>query len=285
MDASRAGAASPAPKQPPRMLCDLHLHSDRSDGELATEALIDTVAAAGVGLVALTDHDTTAGHAAAAQRASERGIRFVGGVEMTTFGGGRVVHVLGIGVATDDKELAFANGVASRVFGENQRRWIEALESQGAPIRWDRDFPDAPVRLPVLIERLCLRGFTDGDPQRCHAAFREFFAALPPEAYGDLPTPGQAGAIVRAAGGVAFLAHPAELVDAGVASRWLDELDGLEAMYLRYGDDRRSQLRELALRRGKLYSCGSDWHGWFQGPYVNPNFEAPPELLARLLSR
>jgi predicted metal-dependent phosphoesterase TrpH len=264
------------------MLCDLHLHSDRSDGEFSPDAVIDTVASAGVAVAALTDHDTTAGHATARRRAEQRGVRFIGGIEMTTYGVGRVVHVLGLNVADGDDGLEYANAHAQSVFGANQRRWIEALVRQGLGVDWQRDFTDAPVRLPVLIERLCRRGYVDGDPRRCHAAFKEFFGALPPEAFAGLPTPAQGAAIIRAAGGVSFLAHPAELVDDGFADGLIDELDGLEAMYLRYEADRRSELCSLARRRGKLYSCGSDWHGWFQGPYVNPNFEAPSELLARL---
>jgi predicted metal-dependent phosphoesterase TrpH len=267
------------------MLCDLHLHSHHSDGELSPEALIDVVADAGVELAALTDHDTTAGHAAARRRARERHVRFIGGIEMTSYGGDRVVHVLGLNIGDDDDDVAYANRIANGVFGANQRRWVESLQSGGADISWERDFADHPVRLPVLIERLCLRGVADGDPQRCHAAFRSFFSALPPDAYAGLPSPTQAASIVRAAGGVALLAHPAELVQDGIAQRWLDDIDGLEALYLRYEPDRRSELIDLALRRGKVYSCGSDWHGWFQGAYVNPNFEAPPELLERLHHR
>jgi predicted metal-dependent phosphoesterase TrpH len=267
------------------MLCDLHLHSDCSDGEFSPESVIDAVADAGVQLAALTDHDTTAGHAAARRRATERGVRFVGGIEMTTYGAGRVVHVLGLGVSHTDEDLRFANAQTTEAFGANQERWIRALASQGVGVEWERDFTDAPVRLPVLIERLCRRGFEDGDPQRCHAAFRAFFGALPTKAYSALPTPAQGAAIIRGAGGIAMLAHPAELVDDGLADQWLDELDGLEAMYLRYDTDRRSELVGLARRRGKLYSCGSDWHGWFQGPYVNPRFEAPPDLLHRLSIR
>lgn len=263
------------------MLCDLHLHSHFSDGELSPAALVDTVTDAGVELLALTDHDTTAGHAEARRRADERGVRFIGGIEMTTFGGDRVAHVLGLGVDGDNADLAYANRVADAVWAANQQRWIETLEGEGVDISWQRDFGGKVARLPMLIERLCRRGYANGEPRACHAAFHAFFAALPPAAYAALPSPAQAGAIVRGAGGVAFLAHPAGLVDAGLAQRWLDELDGLEAFYLRYDPDRRSELCGLALRRGKLYSCGSDWHGYFQGAYVNPNFEAPPELVAR----
>jgi hypothetical protein len=192
------------------------------------------------------------------------------------------VHLLGLGVRASDSDLAFANGNANAVWDANQQRWIDSLARAGVPVSWERDFSDHPVRLPVLIERLCRRGFADGDPVRCHQAFREFFDALPREAYAKLPTPAEGAAIVRGAGGLALLAHPAALVEAGLAQFWLSEVDGLEAQYLRYDENTRAQLRDLARRRGKLYSCGSDWHGYFQGAYANPRFEAPPDLLREL---
>lgn len=266
------------------MLCDLHVHSNCSDGEFSPSEVIDTLAAAGLSLIALTDHDTTAGLEEARSRAHLRNVRFVGGIEMTTYGAGTVVHVLGLGVHAGNENLEFANRIANRAFGENQERWIRSLENNGLDISWERDFPDYPVRLPVLIQRLCRVGHHGGDPRLCHAAFREFFAALPVEAYEALPTPTQAAALIRAAGGLAILAHPAELAANGQAVSLLEALDGLEAFYLRYEQDVRDTLRDLARRHGKLYSCGSDWHGFFQGPYKNPKFEAPPELLARLVA-
>ena len=264
------------------MLCDLHVHSNCSDGEFSPSEVIDTLAAAGVSLIALTDHDTTAGLAEAQLRAHLRNVRFVGGIEMTTYGVGAVVHVLGLGVKAGNEDLEFANRVANRAFGENQERWIRSLAADGLDISWERDFPDSPVRLPVLIERLCKAGHHGGDARLCHAAFREFFAALPVEAYEALPTPAQAATIIRAAGGVAILAHPADLAANGHAVSLLESLDGLEALYSRYEPDVRDTLRDLARRHGKLYSCGSDWHGYFQGAYKNPKFEAQPELLTRL---
>ena len=264
------------------MIADFHLHSDQSDGELSPSALVDVVADAGIAIMALTDHDTTAGHDRARARCAERGIAFVGGVEMTTYAMDRVIHVLGLGVRTDDAALARAGATAQANFAENQRAWVDALTANGAPISWECDFPDGAVRLPALIERLCLRGFEDGDPQRVHARFRAFFRALPRAAYAALPSPAGAAAVIREAGGVAMLAHPYRIADDDSWQAMLDGMDGLEAMYAAYVPAQRDALREIARANGLLYSCGSDYHGHFFGPYQNPRFEAPPALLARL---
>lgn len=264
------------------IFCDFHLHSHYSDGEFSPARLVNIVADAGVNVIALTDHDTTEGHAEAQRQAKERGVAFVGGIEMTAYAGGQVVHVLGLGVPDRDGGLAIANEIALDVWSENQLRWIESLAGEGFAVSSKRDFPDRPVRLPVLIERLCARGVDSGDPRKCHARFRDFFGALPPDAYARLPSPLAAAAAVRAAGGVAILAHPARVRGDDLAARFLSDVDGIEAMYAPYEPSERERLRSLAQTQGKLYSCGSDYHGYFNGQYVNPRFTAPTALLTRL---
>lgn len=264
------------------MLGDFHLHSNHSDGRLDPAALIDLLAGAGVQIAALTDHDTTAGHAAAAQRSRERGLHFVPGIEMTTFGCGRVIHVLGLNVDGSVAKLKAANATALDVWDANQRRWVDALSQEGVNISFERDFDDHPVRLPILIERLCRNDVEAGDPLRVHALFRTFFAQLPEDAYAQLPTPAAAAAIIREAGGIALLAHPEPLRENGLILELLDSFDGLEAMYMPYSDAKREALRSLAAQHGKLYSCGSDYHGYFTAAYRRPTAEAPVDLLQRL---
>ena len=264
------------------MIADFHLHSDHSDGELSPSALVDAVADAGVAIMALTDHDTTSGHAQAQGACKRRGIAFVRGIEMTTYAMDRVIHVLGLGVRTHNDGLARAGENARANFAHNQQVWVEALAAQGATVSWLRDFPNGAVRLPLLIERLCQRGVEGGDPQRVHAAFRAYFRALPASAYAALPSPRAAAELIRAAGGIAILAHPYRIAEDASWHAVLDGMDGIEAMYAAYSKLQRESLLAIARADNKLYSCGSDYHGYFFGKYQNPKFEAPPELLSRL---
>jgi predicted metal-dependent phosphoesterase TrpH len=264
------------------MLCDLHLHSHHSDGEFAPAHVVDMVADAGVSLVALTDHDTTAGLEEARRRAIERGIAAISGIEMTAYADGRVVHILGYGVEPASDALDQRNRVALDVWADNTRTWVSALEDEGFDIRVHEVLSNPHVRLPVLIERLCARGVDDGDAGRCYARFKEFFAALPPAAYSRLPTPAVAAKAIRDAGGIAILAHPDRVGSDGLVEKLLADVDGIEALYARYTAPEREALKNLAERNDKLYTCGSDYHGYFNGAYVNPNFETPKALLARL---
>jgi 3',5'-nucleoside bisphosphate phosphatase len=265
------------------LVADLHLHSNYSDGRLDPPALVDRVAEAGVQVMALTDHDTTAGHALAREQAKQRGVRFVGGIEMTTYAHDRVIHILGFGCDGNKQRLQAANTAALAVWDSNQRRWIEALQAGGFNVSWERDFADHPVRLPVLIERLCRAGLDGGDPVAVHRRFREFFAALPRAVYADLASPMQAADIIRDGGGIALIAHPMALYEAGLAELLLADCDGLEADYLQYDQVQRATLRRLALEHGKLYCGGSDYHGYFEAGYRAPGFVASEALVKRLL--
>ncbi len=264
------------------MIADLHLHSNHSDGELSPSALVNVVADAGVEIMALTDHDTTAGHEEAQAQCERRGIRLVRGIELTTYGMDRVIHVLGLGVCSDDDGLSRAGATARSNFAQNQERWVEDLAAHGAAVSWQRDFPDGAARLPLLIERLCGRGVEGGDPQRGHAAVRAYFRALPAASYAPLPSPREAADVIHRAGGFAILAHPYRIADDDSWHTLLDGMDGIEAMYANYESAQRDSLLSIARARKLLISCGSDYHGYFFGKYVNPGFEASPELVDRL---
>jgi predicted metal-dependent phosphoesterase TrpH len=209
-------------------------------------------------------------------------VTFVPGIEMTTYAMGRVIHVLGLGFRDGDAGIAHACSTARDNFARNQRRWVESLASDGHDVSWERDFVSGAVRLPLLIERLCRSGIEGGDPKRVHAAFSAFFRALPVSAYDELSTPAVAATAIRAAGGIAALAHPHRI---GEAPGWLTLLDGMDAVEANYAAyDRKTQdeLCAIARERGLLTTCGSDYHGYFQGAYANPGFRASTELLVRL---
>jgi hypothetical protein len=78
----------------PHSLIDLHMHSTASDGRLTPIELVDRVAAAGVALMALTDHDTLAGLDQAQQAAGQAGVGFVPGIELSARWARGVVHIL-----------------------------------------------------------------------------------------------------------------------------------------------------------------------------------------------
>src|SRR4051794_5682324 len=83
------------------MRCDLHMHSTISDGSFPVAELVGMVAAAGVSVFALTDHDSVDGLAAARAEATRRGLRLINGVELSTRYGDLELHILGYGFDPD----------------------------------------------------------------------------------------------------------------------------------------------------------------------------------------
>ena len=79
------------------MRCDLHMHSTVSDGSLPVDDLVEAVAQAGVGVFALTDHDSVDGLARARAHAERRGLKLINGVEISTRHDQSELHILGYG--------------------------------------------------------------------------------------------------------------------------------------------------------------------------------------------
>ncbi|HEU4516309.1 MAG TPA: PHP domain-containing protein, partial [Steroidobacteraceae bacterium] len=133
----------------PHSPVDLHLHSTASDGTLGPAALVAHVAARGVRLMALTDHDTVSGVAAAAAAARSAGIGFVPGVELSATWRGRAVHVLGLAVDPESP------GLKAALAGQKSRREARAvriaarLDDAGAPGRAALDRIHAEGSLPT----------------------------------------------------------------------------------------------------------------------------------------
>ena len=115
-------------------MIDLHLHTTASDGRSSPEQLVRTAAAAGVTTLAVTDHDTTAGVAAARAAAVAVGVQVVMGIEITAVLDGRDVHILGYFFDDTCPELV-AFLAAQR---DDRRRRVDAiverLKALGAPV-------------------------------------------------------------------------------------------------------------------------------------------------------
>jgi predicted metal-dependent phosphoesterase TrpH len=93
----------------PGALVDFHTHSEFSDGVLSPEALVQRAAGRGVGSLALTDHDTTAGLARAAQACAAHQVKFIAGIELSSQWRGQSIHLIGLNVNASDQRLQAHN--------------------------------------------------------------------------------------------------------------------------------------------------------------------------------
>jgi predicted metal-dependent phosphoesterase TrpH len=264
------------------VLIDLHTHSFASDGTDAPAEVVRQAAAAGLDVVALTDHDTTRGWAEAAAAATGAGIALVRGIEVSCSAArGISVHLLGYLQDPDHAALVDATEAARASRQERARRLVERV-SRDFPLAWEDVLaqlgPDATVGRPHIADALVARGHV---PDRA-AAFEGVLATRGPY-YVPYRAP-DAVAMVRAlrsAGGVPVLAHPfaaargrvvpdrviEEMADAGLA--------GLEVDHRDHTDADRRRLRAMAAGLGLLVTGSSDFHGAGKPNRLGENLTEP----------
>lgn len=190
-------------------LIDLHTHSHHSDGTLPPGELVVMAAARGVAVLALTDHDTTVGIAAASAAADALSMRLVPGVEVTAGWRGQEIHVVGLGI--DPAATPLQDHLATLV--QLRRARVAAI---GARLARQRHFGgrdpgvqvlrDAPVPTRMHVARLLVAA---GDAATTQDAFDRWLgrgaAGHVPQQWPDVDAAIRA---IRAAGGHAVLAHP-----------------------------------------------------------------------------
>jgi 3',5'-nucleoside bisphosphate phosphatase len=257
----------------PRPRIDLHTHSTASDGTDGPAELVAAAAAAGVDVLAITDHDTTAGWAAAAE-ALPTGMRLVRGAEFScvspTGRGDRDVAVHLLGYQFDPAHPAIAAEQA-RLRGERVERlhrMAEKMAADGYPVDSDAVFaqlpPGASAGRPHLAQALVAAGVV--------GSVTEAFATLlyngSPYYVPKCDTPVRAAIeMVRAAGGVAVFAHPfarkrGRIVEPSViAGLAAAGLTGVEVDHPDHAPEDRELLRGLAAETGLVVTGSSDYHG------------------------
>jgi predicted metal-dependent phosphoesterase TrpH len=246
---------------------DLHAHSTASDGTLSPSELMTRAHAAGVEVMALTDHDTLEGLQEAADTAAGLGLGFVPGVEISVTWESVTVHIVGLGVDPADPTLQ--RGLASlREF----RDWrAEEIGRRLAKHGVDGAFEGARERSNGrLISRTHFARFlvAEGHAKNVRDVFRHFLVSGKPGfVSGQWAGLGDALGWIRAAGGEAVIAHPARYrVTRSKLRRLIAEFaeHGGRALEVVSGSHSRDDYFTMAHHArdfGLAASAGSDYHG------------------------
>ena len=266
---------------------DLHTHSNVSDGTEAPAIVMQQAAMAGLGTIALTDHDTTAGWDEAAAEAGRLGLSFVPGIEFSTAIDGTSVHMLGY--LFDRHDTAMLDELA-RIRDSRVRRaqHMVARLAEDFDLCWDD------------VVEVAGEGATVGRPHIADALIRKGVVASREESFAShlrhgskyyvphyAPDPHDAIALIRGAGGVAVCAHPATKgrrdLPAGAIESFIEAgLGGLEIDHRENVEPGRSRLRELAAAHDLIVTGSSDYHGAGKPNRLGEHTTAP-EMLERLL--
>ena len=271
-------------------MIDLHLHTNASDGSLDPDDLVDAAYRAGVHTLSVTDHDTMAGVQVAAGRATDLGLEFLPGVEITAVYECQDIHILGYFLdVSPPGVIGFLNSQQkSRV--ERARKIADKLANLGSPIDIDRLIEQAESRgrvvaRPLIATFLVAAGHVNSERE----AFDRWLGDQRP-AY--VPSSGSSPSdvvrLISRVGGVSALAHPGLLGrDELIPSLSRAGLTALEAHHSAHNQSKRAHYTKLAARYGLAVSGGSDYHGdqhhraKFLGA-IGPSRDAFNALLNRL---
>ncbi len=246
---------------------DLHSHSLASDGTLTPAALVQAAHAAGIGVLALTDHDTTDGIREAADAAQALGLRLVQGAELSVTWQAQTVHVLGLGLDTEN--AALQAGLAQLRDSRDLRAEEigRRLARAGIGGAWTGARALAQGR---IVSRTHFAHFlvAQGHAASVRDVFRRFLVNNKPGyVSGQWASLEDALAWIRAAGGIAVIAHPARYgMTASKLRRLIGEFRelggiGMEVVSGSHTRDNIDTMAALCRNERLLASCGSDYHG------------------------
>lgn len=250
------------------MSIDLHTHSSYSDGTFTPSEIADLASERGLAVWALTDHDTTAGLAEAADAAVAREIELVPGVEFSASLDGGSIHVLAYWPDPQDEEFA---AELQRLHDERFRRgerMVEKLQALGHPISFDRVREIAEgdnIVRPHIAQALAEAGVVETPAD----AFTAELIADGGKA--DVPKhalhPVEAVGLIRRAGGACVLAHPGMWGRQGAVPDKLIEqmaaagMAGLEVDHPDHDEEARSKYGAIAEALDLVRTGSSDCHG------------------------
>ncbi|WP_329441050.1 PHP domain-containing protein [Streptomyces canus] len=249
------------------MRIDLHCHSTASDGTDTPAELVRNAAAAGLDVVALTDHDTTRGYAAALA-ALPVGLTLVTGAELSCRIGGVSMHMLAYLFDPEEPALLAERELVRDDRVPRARAMVARLQELGVPVTWEqvaRIAGDGSVGRPHVATALVELGVVASVDD----AFTGDWLADGGRAYVEKheTDPFEAIRLVKGAGGVTVFAHPGAskrghtVPESAIAEMAAAGLDGIEVDHMDHDEDTRVRLRGLAKELGLLTTGSSDYHG------------------------
>lgn len=272
------------------MRIDLHCHSTASDGTDTPAQLVRKARTAGLDVVALTDHDTTRGHAEAIAALPE-GLTLVTGAELSCRLDGVSMHMLAYLFDPEEPDLLAERELVRDDRVPRAQGMIAKLNALGVPVTWEqvaRIAGAGSVGRPHVATALVELGVVP----TVNDAFTEQWLADGGRAFVEKheTDPFEAIRLIKGAGGVAVFAHPAAVKrgrtvpESAIAELAAAGLDGIEVDHMEHEPATRARLRGLANELGLLTTGSSDYHG-SRKTCVLGEYTTDPEVYGEITRR
>lgn len=248
-------------------ICDLHIHSNCSDGTLTPAQLILLARQRNIGAVALCDHNTVAGLPEFLETARDSGVLAVPGIEFSTDYGGTELHILALFVKPQ-YYAAVTEKMEQMLRRKEQSNLdlIAGLKTAGIDVDYGAikaAHPNGSINRAVIAAEMVRLGYC--------ASVKEAFGSWLSEERGYFRPPARPDALdmirfIKSIGAVSVLAHPFLNLEEAPLREFLPQaveagLDAMEVYYPKFSEEQTALAKRLAEEFGLLPSGGSDFHG------------------------
>ena len=244
--------------------CDLHTHSLYSDGTCMPGELIRMAEDAGLGAVALCDHNTVAGLPEFLEAAKGTDVEAVPGIEFSTEYRGKELHILGLFIRPE--HYGAVSDLVNEALQQKEQSNLDLiwnLNRAGICLDYDRIKTESSgtINRAVIASAIVQSGYCEN----INDVFRDWLA--PEKGYFTPPKRPDAYEVIRfvkSIGAVAVLAHPFLNLEEQELRTFLSQaegLDGMEVYYPLFDDDQTKLAEQIAEEYGLIKSGGSDFHG------------------------
>lgn len=249
------------------MKVDLHIHSTASDGTWTPGEVVAAAVAAGLGAIAVTDHDSVANVAATRKLAEEAGLKFITGTEICSTKDDFCFHILGYGIDINNKQLGELLAHNEQLLQDKDDDSVKLLIEQGWPLdfgeflQYDYDRRRGGWKALAFLQDKGLCGDVND-------FFSRIFTKEHDLAFPTFPSVKEVVDAIHGAGGVALCAHAASgFHGPGLAATLLElakeDFDGFECYHSGHSKADTAALLTYCRQHQLLISGGSDCHGTF----------------------
>ncbi|HEY9166226.1 MAG TPA: PHP domain-containing protein [Candidatus Kryptonia bacterium] len=253
------------------MRIDLHTHTNSSDGALSVSELFRKVKNAAIDTLSVTDHDTVSALDESTKAASELGIEFVPGIEVTSRYKSFQLHFLGYFIDYTNKNFLARLRELQDARIMRAKRIIAKLNKIKIPLKLESVIEKAGLTNSIGRPHIANSMVEEGFAESYDEVFNKYIGIGRPayEANYQFP-PERAIALISEAGGLAVLAHPSHYVSKDFLIRLLKlGMEGVEVIHPSHSDEERAFYSKFADENSILKTGGSDFHGGLKNDDVN----------------
>ncbi len=245
------------------MLVDLHTHSTFSDGRYTPSQLVKMAAEAGIGILGITDHDSVNGIEEALNAAADAaGAPVIAkGVELGTQVGESSVHILGYNIDIHNKNLLDKIEEMRHAREKRLHRMLDKIGALGYHITVEQCDPkNRAVGRPHVAKALVKKGYFSSVEEAFDVLLKRGKPGYEPQ---PKLSPEESVELLHGAGGLAVLAHPAEIENLPLVNTLLSTIpfDGIEVYHPSADEKMQQCFLQMAQKYKLLVSGGSDFHG------------------------